>query len=99
MSEQKVPKNIMMAKALGFTNSISKLSREERAKNPSGSFGSDYNSLRDNISISYPQLAALLPPSVDIERGSSGSFTRQNYGEIFTFAEQIYQMLDSVEEG
>jgi hypothetical protein len=90
-----------MAKALGFTNAISKLSREERQLSPSGNFGNDYNALRKIVMQNFPQVTDFVPPAVDIGHNStSGSpFTRERYGEIFTFCEQIYQLLSAIGSG
>jgi len=58
----------LMAKARGFTASISKLTKDERTSSPSGSYGEDYNRLRGAVAELYSHLANILPPSVQIER-------------------------------
>jgi hypothetical protein len=94
-----VARKLLMAKALGFTNAIGKLSREERSKNPSGTYGDDYNALRQSVLIAYPELDSLLPPAVTIGESQYGSkFTDEKYGEILTFCEQIFHLLDTIGE-
>ena len=75
-------RRLLMAKALGFTNAIGKLSREERSLNPSGNFGNDSNALRKIVMQNFPQVAEIVPPAVEIGHNTtSGSpFTRERYG-------------------
>ncbi|HKP74855.1 MAG TPA: hypothetical protein VJT67_04895 [Longimicrobiaceae bacterium] len=90
-------RKLQMAKALGFTNAIGKLSREERMKNPSGTYGLDYNSLRESVLDTFPELSDLLPPSVTLATSQYGEkFTEEKYGEILTFCEQLFHLLDTV---
>ena len=57
-------RRLLMAKALGFTNAISKLSRAERSLNPSGNFGNDYNVVRKIVMQNFPRWRNLFhPPS------------------------------------
>ena len=88
----------MMAKALGFTNAITKLSREERIQNPSKSFGQDYNRLRGSAAKTFPELMEFLPPEVSFFNDSYVEGTANLYGEILTWSEQIYQLLSSISE-
>ena len=88
----------MMAKALGFTNSITKLSREERIQNPSISYGRDYNSLRDSVDRTFPELKEFLPPKAELFQHDGFEGTTQLYGEILSWCEQIYQLLSSISE-
>lgn len=93
-------RRFLMAKALGFTTAISKLSREERSKNPSGTLGQDYNKLRQVVLESFPFLASYVPPEVEISQGMhGGTFTHEMYGEVYTFCEQLYQLLAVLESG
>ncbi len=93
---QQIGKRQLMAKARGFTTSISKLSKDERLSSPSGSYGEDYNRLRAAVVKLYAYLGDILPPNVDIERSAmtGGSFTYQSYAEINTYCEQIYEILN-----
>jgi hypothetical protein len=87
-----------MAKALGYTTAIAKLSREERSNYPSNSFGRDYNSLRSSVVDNFPDVVQFMPPEVTISHSSmSGYFTEEKYGEILAFCEQIYQLLCALE--
>ncbi len=89
-----------MAKALGFTTAISKLSEYERQENPSEPFGQDYNRFRSLVMEKFPELESYLPPEAEIaELGYCGRCTVQKYGEICTFAEQILQLLDVGKDG
>lgn len=91
-------KKLLMAKALGFTTAISKLSREERNQNPSGTFGHDYNSLRQAVLDGFPGVASILPPEANISEAMyGGTFTAEKYGEIYTFCEHIFQILAALE--
>lgn len=90
-------RKLLMAKALGFTNAISKLSREERGNNPSGNFGEDYNSLRASAAEHFPAVLPFLPPAVEVMPSTYGSmFTVEKYGEILAFCEQIFQLLSEL---
>lgn len=94
--QQKARRQFMMAKALGFTNAITKLSQEERIENPSTSFGQDYNRLRASVESSFPELKEFLPPNADLFRHEYGDGTTQRYGEILSWCEQLYQLLSSI---
>lgn len=87
-----------MAKALGFTNSITKLSSDERNRNPSKAFGEDYNRLRSAAGDKYPSIKEFLPPPVTLFDHDGFDGTAQMFGEIFAWSEQIYQLLSSIEE-
>jgi len=84
---------ILMAKALGFTESLRQLSREERQKYPSAIFGRDYNKLREQVALTFPEIGELLPPAANIV--GNPPFTDEKFYELYVFAEQIYQMLDT----
>ena len=87
------------AKALGFINAISNLSREERQHRPSGKFGRDYNQLLQVVKEECPQLDTLLPPEVTLTKYSDGDeYCEQLHGEVYAFCEQIYQMVNSITE-
>lgn len=94
---QRIGRRELMAKARGFTTSISKLSREERSSSPSASYGEDYNRLHAGVLGLYSHLADILPPTVDITRGAM-PYTMQSYAEINTFCEQIYEILNQQQD-
>jgi hypothetical protein len=88
----------LMAKAKGFTNSISRAGEDHRRQNPSASFGQDYNRLRTAVLENFPALSPLLPPEASIEPPSPGytSYTKDSYNELDTYCEQLYQLLETV---
>jgi hypothetical protein len=94
-------KKILMAKAKGFTISIEKMNDNERSRTPSFKFGTDYNLLRDAVASRYPSVTEFLPPSVGMKteggRSETG-YTAGYYSEIYTYCEQIFQMLSDIEE-
>lgn len=97
MNDKSKMQQRLKAKALGFTNAISKLAREERLEHPSEAFGNDYNRLVRMVKESFPDLETLLPPEATISRGEYETLTLERYGELFTFSEQIYQLLSASE--
>jgi hypothetical protein len=90
-------KDVLKAKARGFTISIEKMNEKQRTSSPTGNFGEDYNRLRSLVLELRPDLQAALPPAVTINRGDFGTYTRESYGEIDTYCEQIFQILSSAE--
>lgn len=97
--DQQRIRRLLMAKALGFTESLRQLSREERQRSPSATIGEDYNKLRTQALQAFPHLADVIPPAATVVRGQSASYTSDMFYELFIFAEQIYQVLDvEVEE-
>ena len=94
-----IPKKTLMAKARGFTASIEKMNEKERAITPSGEYGDDYNNFRDLVAVAYPHLKPLLPPPVEtfFSSDTRHKYTRQRYGEINTFCEQMFQLLSEEE--
>lgn len=89
-------KRDLIGKARGFTDSIERMSQDERKFSPSGAFGEDYNRLRSAVAQVYPNLEILLPPEVEVDRSRTTGrlFTQQRYAEIGTFCKQICQLLD-----
>lgn len=92
------PRKFLMAKALGFTNSITRLSSEERNQNPSKVYGEDYNRLRTSAGDKFPAIKEFLPPPAAVFDDGQFDGTAQMFGEILTWSEQIYQLLSSIEE-
>jgi hypothetical protein len=88
-------RKLLMAKTIGFTNAISKLSREERAANPTRPFGEDYNRLITAVSTQFPNLNPYLPPRASFFNNELGPGTCGSYGEILTWCEQVYQLLSA----
>jgi len=82
------------AKALGFTNSIANLSSKERGIHPSSWYGDDYNRLRHIVMHEFPELQELIPPRTS----SRNDICSETYSEIYTYTEQIYQMLEALIE-
>ncbi len=92
-------RNILKAKARGFTIAIEKMTEKQRLSTATGDFGEDYNRLRSLVLGQYPDLGSALPPAVTVYRGQSGeTYTQQSFGEIDTYSEQIFQILSSSEE-
>lgn len=88
----------MAAKALGFTNAISNLSREERQEYPSRVFGADYNNLLSHVRESCKAVVELLPPEATFSVNSfHDEICNQSFGELYAFCEQLYQMLSVIE--
>lgn len=86
----------LMAKARGFTMSIEKMNESQRNATVNSKYGEDYNNLRARTEELLPDLAPLLPPTVDIIRASGSSnvtYTNESFGEISTYCEQIFQLL------
>lgn len=89
---QKV-RRLLMAKALGFTESMRQLSPDERQRTVSAVIGEDYNRLRLQTIETFPHLAEILPPAATVVKGNS-SYTSESFYMLYIFTEQIYQMLD-----
>jgi hypothetical protein len=89
-------RRILMAKALGYLNSIRQLSREERLKQPSATLGNDYNTMRRQAVTMYPQFMSLMPPDLTIVKGRDSDFTEELLGEVLTFSEQLFQILETI---
>jgi len=97
--DQFIKLSCLSAKALGFTNSIINLSHEERNKSPSKGYGDDYNNLRSLVRKEYPELDLVIPPQVTTHhKDHGGGYCSERYSEIYTYSEQIYQMLDALIE-
>jgi hypothetical protein len=91
-----ISKEVLKAKARGFTISIGKMDEKQRAATPSVGFGEDYNRLRSLVLQVRPDLNSLLPPPVTFYGGGSGQdFTHERFGEIDTYCEQIFQILST----
>jgi len=89
-------KDVLKAKARGFTIAIEKMNEKQRMSTPTGDFGEDYNRLRALVLELRPDLKPALPPGVTSFRAQSGeTYTRQSFGEIDTYCEQIFQILSS----
>lgn len=89
-------KEVLKAKARGFTISIQKMDEKQRMSTPSGEFGEDYNRLRSLVLELRPDLRPVLPPAVAFYSGGSGrNFTHQSFGEIDAYCEQLFQILSS----
>lgn len=90
-----ISREALKAKAQGFTISIRTMDDKQRTQTPSEAYGKDYNNLRGLVLQVHSDLADILPPPVTFFQGNSSLFTRQSYGEISTFCEQIYQILST----
>ncbi len=87
-------RKLLMAKARGFTISISKMLEKDRVQTPTGPFGEDYNRLRDAVAKACPPLESLLPPSVRIYQSQGGGiYAASRYSELDAYCEQIFQLL------
>lgn len=89
---------ITSAKALGFINAISNLSKEERRRTPSLEYGEDYNQLLKVVISNFPELKEFMPPGMSLYVRDSKKYCHLSYGEIYTFCEQIYQMVTAIYE-
>ena len=70
------------------------MSPKERENLPNGKFGEDYNKLRQLALQLKPDLNELLPPEVEIyQTAARGTRSKQSYGEILSFSNQIIRLL------
>lgn len=90
-----ISKEVLKAKAQGFMISIDKMDGRQRALSPDGDFGEDYNNLRKLVLEQYPDMSPVLPPAVNFFEGNDRQITRQSFGEINTYCEQLFQMLNA----
>ncbi|GEM_PF-3461897 len=91
-----INKDLFLAKALAFNNSIRAMRSSEKNELPTATYGDDYNSLRANVLADFPDLQRFMPPAVQTERQFDQ--TTQGYHEIDGFCEQIYQLLTVIKE-
>jgi hypothetical protein len=89
-------KDLFLAKALAFNNSIRAMGSSEKSALPTATYGDDYNSLRANVLADFPDLIRFMPPAVQTEYEFDQ--TLQRYCEIDAFCEQIYQLLTVIKE-
>lgn len=90
---------ILMAKARGFTISIEKMNDTDRKRSPSAQYGKDYNNLLQATEEMFPKLVNILPPKIEIGKYQTGNeFTIQQYSEIDSYCEQIYQLVSECNE-
>lgn len=85
----------LIKKAIGFTESIRRMSQEERQRQPTKLYVDDYNKLRDLVTQLRPDLVDVLPPRVEFDQMGTANrlLCVQRYAEIDGFAEQIFQLL------
>ena len=89
-----VPLAQLRLKALGFVDSINKMTQKERERYPTGIYADDYNRLRGMVVESKPELTELLPPEAEImDNELYGKLSRQRFNEIGTFCQQIVNFL------
>lgn len=81
------------AKALGFAKSIAAITEKERLLFPSNHYGKDYNNLLNEAKSCCPGMEKIMPP--EIKLGTKGKCI-QNYIEIATFSQQIYQLMNEL---
>lgn len=88
-----IDKKHLAAKAHGFTSAYTKMNESERNAAPKGSYGEDYNRLRQLIVDQHPDLEPVLPPPVTFETAGSAKWTKEPFSVINTYCEQITQIL------
>lgn len=90
--------NNIRKKAFGIMKSIELMNQNERNKNPSKSFGINYNKLRSLCLENNTELGQLMPPEVSFEDYGSEDYssmlTEHNFSEIHTFCSEIYHLLE-----
>lgn len=89
-------KQLLMGKASGITKAIDAMSPDQRQILPSVAFGEDYNRLRDATVQAFPELEALMPPTVLRHAHFEGS--NSSFAELRTYSEQIFQMLGALDD-
>jgi hypothetical protein len=86
-------KEQIVAKAQSIAEAITAMKEKERAFQPTGQYGDEYNKLRNAAVEFRPDLKDILPPVVALEKQQGGVFTRARYVEILTYADQIGRLL------
>ena len=87
-----------MSKASGIRSAIDAMDQHQRAKLPTEPFGNDYNILRNLTLKEHPGLGPLLPPEVGTTQMNRGVMCDTPFGEIRTYADQMFQMLGTLED-
>ncbi len=90
--------SMLKRKALGFIEGIRKMGAGEQM-NPIGiATANDFDRLVELLSEAVPQLKSLAPPRTTQFQGTTRRHARDTYAEILIRAEQIYHMLDGLED-
>lgn len=85
--------NHLIIKAMWITESIKRMSAEERQHQPTKAFGDDYNKLRGHVAELHPDLVDVLPPHVAFDEKCMPTQLSIRYVEIQGFAEKIFNFL------
>lgn len=89
---------MLKGKALGFIEGIQKMGTEEQMRTVGLATAQDYDRFVDALSKAVPELGALAPPRTTQFQGDTRRHVRDTYAEILIRAEQIYHMLDGLED-
>jgi len=85
-----------MGKAKAITIAIDAMDDGQRNITPSLNFGSDFNTLRDAVENEFPEIGSLMPPRISSVMDYP-DLSDATFGEIRTYAEQIFQMLGGLD--
>jgi hypothetical protein len=89
--------HLMLAKIRGTMAALDKMTAKEREAAPSGTYGRDYNKLRDEVEKAYPNLKEALPPRVEVFEPVMGAeMVRARYVEIHSYYAQLHELLKHV---
>lgn len=91
-------KSLIKRKALGFIEGIRKMGAGEQMRTVGLATAQDYDRLVDTLSRAVPELGALAPPRTSQYTQGSTTYVSETYAEILIRAEQIYHMLDGLED-
>lgn len=89
---------LIKRKALGFIEGIRKMGAAEQMKTIGLATANDFDRLIDLFAGAVPQLQTLAPPRTTQFEGRTQRHARETYAEILIRAEQIYHILDGLEE-
>lgn len=91
-------RQLLMAKARGFTISIEKMNEKDRSRTPAGQYAKDYNQLLAATQKMHPELDGLLPPAVRTYLNYGSEYSAAHFNEIDSYCEQIYQLLSECKD-
>jgi hypothetical protein len=90
-----VTKDQVKGKAAGIIGAIENMTPKEREDLPQAAFAEDYNKLRRLALEVQPNMTEVAPPEADVyQTAAHGMRSRQRYGDILSFTNQILNLLD-----
>lgn len=92
------PTTLLKRKALGFIEGIQKMGTGEQMRTIGLATAQDYDRFVNALSQAVPELGALAPPRTSQFTQGTTTYVQETYAEILIRAEQIYHMLDGIEE-